>query len=252
MKKPKDMETDIFSEIPGFDHLMGSKTYEELTESEKAALEKYMSPAEYDYLHQMIADAKREEAMTSKDIIPDPAVKERLMAGFLVDRSPGKARAGGGFGSLLTYSIPLYQTAIAASVLIILFLVFLYPGKLSTEKLAVADTVYREKIVKQTDTVWVYPEKAGQSKATSTGSENTAHNATNKRVALLQNRNTPAVQPGVYARLQNRSAPATQPSVYARRQMNEALARVTPLTGGRSGNSISEESNLMKLVSPLY
>jgi hypothetical protein len=206
--------------------------------------------------------------MTSGTESPSPVRSAPLMAGRPEGRKATMATGGSQVAYWFTRRIPLYQAAIAASLLIILLLAFLLPVKFNAPLLAVTDTVYLEKIVRVTDTVWLPDDRDDGSPGHSVSDPGTAGHKQGSSAGYRKGDTGQPGTPVVDARFQatdglarvvpfagSRKGDAHQPGTsgdYARRQMADALARIAPLASGRPGNSFPADADLIRLVTVQY
>jgi len=341
------MEKEIFDELPQFDRLVAGSRFEALAAGEQAVVVKYMTPGEFNEMHDL-AVAEKEEALRLRNAIgPLADIREKLLAGLSADSPPvgsegvregspagilsvdsdhiqedsqegmssyesernrsglaegrplsgkkrimaglsdGKpsfdreglmagrpegSRAAGPAGSPVAYwltrRVPLYQAAIAASLLIILLLAFLLPARFNASRLAVTDTVYIEKTIRITDTVWLPDDRDDGSPGHSVSDPGPARQPQGSAAGYRKDDAHHPGTPGTDARRQGadglaRTATSSsgrkgdahqpgQPGDYARRQMADALARIAPLASGRPGNSFPVDADLIRLVAVQY
>jgi hypothetical protein len=217
------MEENIFYALPGFDRMLEQKTFEALSSQEKKLVLKFISKEEYNSFREAVLVSQHRKFNVEPPIVPDPLVKTRLMQTLGPAEKSLPASPVGTLSSFLKYSIPLYQAGLAASVLLFfVFYLFLHtyhmPGQV-----AVTDTVYVDKPILLRDTVWL--EKPA---VKSPGREMTHHRRTNTR-------NTTAAQ----------SLPEN--SLYAS-QMQDAMSRISVISGLSKDKSVNHDAGLMKLV----
>ncbi len=246
------MEKEIFDELPEFDRLVAGSRFEALAADEQAVVVKYMTPGEFNEMHEL-AVAEKEETLRLRNAIgPLADVREKLLACLAAGSPPVASertgegpsagtfsresewnmagsregsRAAGPAGSPVAYwhtrRVPLYQAAIAASLLIILLLAFMLPARFNASRLAVTDTVYLEKTVRITDTVWLTDDRDDGSPGHSVSGQEPARQPQGSAAGY---RKDDAHHPGT-------------PGVDARRQGADGLARTTPPFKNRKGDT---------------
>jgi hypothetical protein len=140
------MEDTFFNKIPGLEKLLETRSFSELTGSEKEEVLRYMSQQMYDAYHEVILESKSHFSHEQKSFVPDPAIHKRLMERMESRRSPGNGVADL-LQKLFTFRIPLYQPAFALAVLAVLF--FIIPDRKyeTIRYLARTDTIYLEKAI---------------------------------------------------------------------------------------------------------
>jgi len=136
------MQRDIFQTIPGFDLLLETQSFNELSPADKEKVLQWMTAEEYTQYRNSFYLLKKEITSVQK-IHPDPDTKRVLMQAF--DKKYGKKKTASGLLLIaLNYKLPVYQTGLAAA----LIFAFLWFGNPSVDKLKYVhpiDTVYVEK-----------------------------------------------------------------------------------------------------------
>ncbi|MEI6455672.1 MAG: hypothetical protein WCO93_05235 [bacterium] len=220
------MEENIFDALPGFDRLLRQKSFDELSGTERDLVLRFITEADYTRFREsvMVASNRRGSGSPAATITPDPSVKNRLMQTFRQDENSVPDTAPGTLLRFLSYRIPLYQAGLAASVLLFLVFYLFLQNYRMTGQVAVADTVYIDKPVLMKDTVWL--EKP---EAKTPGSARADHH-----------------HPGSVS-----STPAGQSvpdnPLYAR-QMQDAMSRMSVISGLGRDKSVTHDAGLMKLV----
>jgi hypothetical protein len=220
------MEENIFDALPGFDRMLEQKTFEELSDRERNLVLQFITEEDYTLFREsvVISQKRRSNGDPATTITPDPSVKNRLMQTFRPDENSPSPTVPGTLSRFLSYRIPLYQAGLAASVLLFLvFYLFLQNYRMPV-RVAVADTVYVDKPVLLKDTVWLEKPEV----------------KTPERVRADHHHpgsmsSTPAVQ----------SFPENQ--LYAT-QMQDAMSRMSVISGLSRDKSVSHDAGLMKLV----
>lgn len=226
------MEDNIFNSIPEFDRLLEDTPFEGLSPEQKEIILRHFSGEEYEKLREMIRLSKHPAITQRKPLVPDPAIREKVLASAQTRERKVTATVS----SFLRYRIPLYHAALAASLLLLIVFYFLLRSERSLRETVLPDTVYIDKVITQKDTVWV--EKSPKA----TVSQN-KELLKGKEVKTLRKTSTQAETPG------NESE---RSSFYASRQLRYAIERITLLTAARQSDPISSDTLLLRLVSTVY
>lgn len=228
------MEEQIPDLPGGLDRLLERKAFGELSEKEKSHVLHLITEDEYTRLRRTVLLA-REAGGAGHTLNPDPGVKERLMARFdEVKPATGKGRSGQ-LSRILNHPVPLYQVGMAATLFLVFFFYFLLKQNPVQGPVAAADTVYLEKILRETDTVWLEkqaPEEQPQKTALQSG----------KSKQVLKH-DKPR-----YAEAKTREGE----NPYQRSQMQEALSRVTLVSDLEKARSRSRDTALLRLLVSVY
>jgi hypothetical protein len=214
------MEENIFDAIPGFDRLLEQKSFEALTGREREQVLQYISPEDYSRFRQAILVAQHERLKDELPIVPDPSVKSRLMQRSGAGERPPFRFIPPTFSRILGYRIPAYQAGLAASVLLFLVFYLLLQKAPVPARLAIADTVYVDRPVLLKDTVWLAPPPHPP----------------------LAPPNTPS-KPGT-----PRSARQMPENQFYASQMQDALVRMSVISGLGKEKSVNNDARLLKLV----
>lgn len=226
------MEKDIFDLIPDFDLILEKSAFRDLNPEQKEVIRGYFSEEEYAKLREMIRISKQYNLAGKPTLKPNPAVKERIFENL----APKPPRAARVISDVLNYRIPLYQVGLAASVLLIFFFYFMLRTESSLRQTILTDTVFKERVISQRDTVWIEkPFLRDRS------TERSAHVNHETREPVLTGASPEKGGLG--------SVPV---SIYARRQMKDALSRISLLAATPHENSISTDSLLLRLVTAVY
>jgi len=217
------MEENIFGALPGFDRLLGQKTFEELSSRERDLVLQFITEEDYALFRESVLVARQWRSRGELPVIPDPAVKNSLMQTFRpVEKSP-PATVPGTLSRFFSYRIPLYQAGLAASVLLFLVLYLFLQSYRMPVMLAVADTVYVDRPVRLRDTVWLEKPEV----------------------------NRPGMVPAVIRNHKAGSAPVfhflPENPVYDS-QMRDAMNRMSVISGLGKDRSVDHDAGLMKLV----
>ena len=138
------MEDLFFNKFPGLEKLLETRSFSELTGSEKEEVLSYMSQEMYDAYHEVILESKSQFSHEQKSFLPDPAIRMRLMERMESRRSPGNGPADL-LQKFFTFRIPLYQPAFALAFLAMLFFILPDRSHETVRYLARTDTIYLEK-----------------------------------------------------------------------------------------------------------
>ena len=217
------MEENIFDAIPGFDRLLEEKTFEALSGRERDLVLQFISREEYNHFRETVMVAKRGMYRREPPIAPDPSVKKRLIQRFGSDATTPASPSSLSLSRLLNHRIPLYQAALAASVFIFMVIFLLLQNHRMPVGVAVADTVYVDRPMLLKDTVWL--EKSGKK-----GPE-----------TVMIRHSRPEPRGPVPARSINENPLYT-------RQMDDAMRRVSVISGLENDRSVNNDAGLMKLV----
>jgi hypothetical protein len=144
------MDEMMFDKMPGFDKLLKSKDFDDLSESEKSLVMQFMSREEYEALRIPIHNAYRVFSKESENIIPDPRIRQQLLDKFGSMKRPGANPSL--IRKVFTYRIPVYQAGIAAVMLLCIAIYFgrVRSGITESSGLAIkTDTIFIEKLVEK-------------------------------------------------------------------------------------------------------
>ncbi len=217
------MEQNIFDALPGFDRMLEQKSFEELSSQEQALVLQFITAEDYTLFRKSVLAAQQRKSAGDLPITPDPAIKNRLMQTFRSVDMAQSASVPRTLSRFFSYRIPLYQAGLAASVLLFLVLYLFLQGYRMTGQMAVADTVYVDRPVRLMDTVWLEKPEV----------------------------NKPGMVPAENHHPETRSAAAIQPlpenPLYAS-QMQDAMNRMSVISGLGKDRSVDHDSGLMKLV----
>ena len=221
------MEENIFNALPCFDRILEQKNFEALSGHEKELVLQFITEDEYNRFREAVLVSKQGKLSREPSLTPDPSVKRRLIQTFGPGEKSPPATIPGSLSRFLNYSIPLYQVGLAASVILFFMFYLLLQNYSMPGQVAVADTVYVDRPVLQKDTVWLgKPEE-------------------NKREE---------VQAGVQPRKQqpeSRNAMAAQSlpeNLFYTSQMQDAMNRMSIISGLGKDKSVNHDAGLMKLV----
>ena len=217
------MEENIFDAIPGFDRLLEEKAFEALSNRERDQVLQFISREDYNHFREAVLVAQHGMQRREPPITPDPSVKNRLMQHFDSESMPPSSSIPLSLSRLLNHRIPFYQAALAASVLLFMVIFLLLQNHRMPVRMAVADTVYVDRPMLLKDTVWL--EKSGE-----IGPE----------TAMIRHARTEPRDP-VPARSINENPLYT-------RQMDDAMRRVSVISGLEKDRSVNNDAGLMKLV----
>jgi hypothetical protein len=143
------MSKKILTEIPDIENIPENKTFDELTESEKAKVLELMSINEYNLYRNTILRSKLLFSQETEAISPDPSIKDKLMLEFRNKNSIKGKNFFHKLNQIINYKIPIYKIGFAFSVIIAFTLFFRQWNNESLKYINITDTVYVEKIVKQ-------------------------------------------------------------------------------------------------------
>jgi hypothetical protein len=217
------MEENIFDAMPGFDRLLEQKPFEALSIREREQVLQFISAEDYNRFRECVLIAQSGKPRRESLIAPDPSVKSRLLQTFVSDDKPPAKSTAPSFPGFLNYRIPVYQAGIAASVLLFLVFYLLLQNYRMPVRMAVADTVYVDRPVLLKDTVWLE-----KSLVNSPETANVRHPHTRTRDIP----STPTVNGN---------------QLYAR-QMQDAMDRMSVISGLGKDKSVNHDAGLMKLV----
>jgi hypothetical protein len=228
------MEEQIPDLTGGLDRLLERKAFGELSEKERSHVLRLITEDEYTRLRRTVLLA-REAGGAGHTLNPDPGVKERLMARFdAVKPAAGKVRSGQ-LSRILNHPVPVYQVGMAATLFLVFFFYFLLKQNPVQRPVAAADTVYLEKILRETDTVWLEKQApAEQSQKT------TLQSGKSKQVSKHDKPR--------YAEAKTREGE----NPYQRSQMQEALTRVARVSDLEKARSRSRDTALLRLLVSVY
>ncbi len=140
------MAENLFEHMPELERLMETRSFGELTLVEREQVLRNVSEEEYESCRAVILAGKLEFGQEKKALVPDPAIRERLLRS-MGGSEASQMRVMDHFMRFLGFRIPVYQPVMAAACLAILF-IFLYNRKPETVRYLVStDTVYMEKPV---------------------------------------------------------------------------------------------------------
>jgi hypothetical protein len=217
------MEENIFDAIPGFDRLLEEKTFEALSGRERDQVLQFISREDYNRFREAVLVAQHGMHRREPHITPDPSVKNRLMQQFGSESTPPSGSIFLSLSRLLNHRIPFYQAAIAASVLLFMVIFLLLQNPRMPLRMAVADTVYVDRPMLIKDTVWLE-----KSEENSPETERVSHSQ-------------PETRDHSFAQSINENPLYT-------RQVDEAMRRMSVISGLGKDKSVNHDAGLMKLV----
>lgn len=135
------MQKDIFQLIADFDQLLETKTFDELSISEKEKVLQHISPEDYEQYRQSFFMLKT--GIKQQQLKPDLLRKKALMQAFDQKHSH---KSDTFIMRFVNYKIPLYQTGIAAALILAFVWFFNNPAE-KIKYVNTTDTVYVEKPV---------------------------------------------------------------------------------------------------------
>ena len=137
------MEEHIFDKVPELEILLESRSFSDLTESEKERVLEYLTQEEYDTYRNVILESRKQFVHEMGVNKPGPELRTGLLN--LMSR---KKRRGIALKEILnkviTYRIPVYQPAFTIAILVILFFTLNNKGGETVRYIAQRDTVYLE------------------------------------------------------------------------------------------------------------
>ena len=217
------MEENIFDAIPGFDRLLEEKTFEALSGRERDQVLQFISREDYNCFREAVLVAQHGKNRREPLITPDPSVKNRLMQHFGSESTPPSGSIILSLSRLLNHHIPFYQAALAASVLIFMVIFLLLQNHRMPLRMAVADTVYVDRPMLLKDTVWL-------EKSRENGPET-------EKVSHAQ----PGTRDPFIAQSINENPLYT-------RQVDDAMRRMSVISGLAKDKSVNHDAGLIKLV----
>jgi hypothetical protein len=217
------MEENIFDAIPGFDRLLEEKTFEALSVREKDQVLQFISREDYNRFREAVLVAQHGKRRQEPPVTPDPSVKNRLMQHFGSESIPPSGSIILSLSRILNHRIPFYQAALAASVLLFMVIFLLLQNHRMPLRMAVADTVYLDRPMLLKDTVWL---EKSREKSPETAKVNPSHPET-KNPSFPQSIN--------------------ENPLYTR-QVEDAMRRMSVISGLGKDKSVNRDAGLMKLV----
>ena len=215
----------------GIDRLLERKAFGELSDSERTRVLSHLREEQYTRLRRTVLLARD---TAEQRIQPDPWVKERLMATFDKELPAEKRDSRRTVSRLLIRPVPLYQAGVAASLLLAVLFYFLLKQDDPGSRVAVADTVYIEKILPGSDTV-----RQGDALLP-------AEKGSMPHRAVRSGPSAPP-EPTRYAVAGN-----TGGNSYPQQQMEEALERVVRVSDLERGRSRMQDTSLLHLLVAVY
>jgi hypothetical protein len=217
------MEENIFNALPGFDRMLEQKTFEALSVREKDLVLRFITKEEYNLFREAVQVSRHGKLSGEPLLTPDPSVKSRLMQTFGPAERPQSVPVSGTISRCLSYRIPLYQAALAASVLLFLVFYLLLQNDRMPVQVAIADTVYIDKPVLQKDTIWLEKPEVNKPNKQQGGKRHPKAG------------NIPSAQ----------SLPENPLYIS---QMHDAMSRMSLISGLGKDKSVHHDAGLMKLV----
>lgn len=209
--------------MPGFDRLLEEKAFDALSDREKDQVLQFISEEEYNRFRETVLVAQHRLRRRQPHIAPDPSVKSRLMQRFGSDAASTSGLIPRSLSYLLSHRIPVYQAALAASVLLFMLVYLFLQNHRMPLMMAVADTVYVDRPMLLKDTVWL-------EKSMERGPE-----------LAVVNHAAPETRDS------NNAPSITENQLYAS-QMEDAMQRVSVISGLDKDKSVNHDAGLMKLV----
>lgn len=133
------MQKDIFQQIPDFDQWLENKSFDELNISEKEMILQHLTPEAYEEYRNAFFMLK--SGLKQQNLKPDERRKTALMHAF--DQKYNK-KSDSRIMQIINYKIPLYQTGIAAALILAFVLFFNNPSE-KIKYVNTTDTIYVEK-----------------------------------------------------------------------------------------------------------
>lgn len=130
--------------------LIEQKAFEALSESEKSFVLKHLSEEEYRERYQLISEVKRELETEAKELKANETIRSNALAALRSKQQKKESRI---IPMLFYYKIPLWVSVAAIFLVFILTTPFILNTEIkatSKEQLTMRDTVYVEKIVRDT------------------------------------------------------------------------------------------------------
>lgn len=210
------MQEDIFQQIPDFDQWLENKSFDELSISEKEMLLQHLTPEAYEEYRNAFFLLK--SGIKKQDLKPDERRKTALMHAF--DQKYNK-KSDSRFMQIINYKIPLYQTGIAAA----LILAFVWFFNNPSEKI---------KYVNTTDTVYV---------------EKPVYTEVVKNQEITKNKKV--LQKAVVKQSGKKIKPDEKPNYYKEYLANNILSKMQTVQEMKRGKNIGKDSILLAWIIPV-
>jgi hypothetical protein len=219
------MEENLFQHFPELEKLLETKEFTALSEQEKMQVLQMMTADEYRDYHLLIMKSKRTFSVEEKFLLPNPSIREDLLARINPERQKSRKQKNAGvFSRLYSFRIPAYQPAFAVAVLVVLFFLFRNERPETIRYLTKIDTIYLEKEVTQNKNLSEPMENIQP--------EHRAHgikHASNHQQKTISHRNV-TLKPGQNQYIQN------------------AYQKIRLTESNRTGSNAKDDSALMKLL----
>ncbi len=210
------MQKDIFQQIPNFDQLLENKTFDELSISEKEMVLQHITPEDYEQYRSAFFKLKSE--IKQQQLKPDLLRKKALMQAF--DQKYNQ-KSDTFIMRFVNYKIPLYQTGIAAT-LILVFVWFFH------------NPVEKIKYVNTTDTVYV---------------EKPVYTEVVKKPELIKE--VKPEQKTAVKQASKKTLPTEKPNYYKENLANNILSKMQSVHEMKRGNNIGKDSVLLAWIMPV-
>lgn len=210
------MQEDIFQQIPDFDQWLENKSFDELSISEKEMLLQHLTPEAYEEYRNAFFLLK--SGIKKQDLKPDERRKTALMHAF--DQKYNK-KSDSRFMQIINYKIPLYQTGIAAA----LILAFVWFFNNPSEKI---------KYVNTTDTVYV---------------EKPVYTEVVKNQEITKDKKV--LQKAVVKQSGKKIKPDEKPNYYKEYLANNILSKMQTVQEMKRGKNIGKDSILLAWIMPV-
>lgn len=140
------MKEDIFNLIPDSEDLIKRKSFNELSQAEKAQFLDYITVEEYESIRQSLLLIKTAFKKEEKQLLPEDEIKNKLLVVFPSKESKTSKRFYDPVIHLLNIKMPAYQMVIILIIAVILSIKFNNTGSTENISKSKIDTVYIERI----------------------------------------------------------------------------------------------------------
>ena len=218
------MEENLFNKIPGLENILESRSFEELTASEKNKVLGFMTGEEYENLRETMLKSKAMFAAEQKSLTADPAIRKKLLARMEQKGSAVEGARIPVLQSLFAFRIPAYQAVFAIAALVLLFFFLRNEKPEAIRYLTKTDTIYLKQEIAQTE---VPSQKTGQTMKTKSVKEN---------------------KTGGVIRKEHESKTKNQPVIPQNQYVENAYQKIKMVNLLKAGSRASDDSVLMRFL----